>query len=269
MVPKPFPAENHGLVLLKIITTMKLLFILFGAGCTMLAPAAAAQQQPDTVKVLVHYKFSYIRDTTNRAKPYTESTVLLIGRRAGVYKSYEEHRSASEYYQFPNEKKQVRKETVLFSEFQLTDVLPAINWQVTRDTASFGGLHCQKATGHFRGRNYTAWFCPDLPCPLGPLRLNGLPGVILEAYDDRKEVCFSFESIEKATVLSTIKVPANLVPTTEKEFTKLQETFRKDPDAFLRMVAAQGDGSGRQMHIDMKPGPQPVINNPIELPEKK
>jgi len=59
------------------------------------------------------------------------------------------------------------------------------------------------------------------------------------------------------------------VPTTEKEFTKLQETFRKDPDAYIRMVTAQGDGSGRQMHMDIKPGPQPVINNPIELPEKK
>jgi len=247
---------------------MKLLFILLGAACTIWATAANAQQ-PDTVQVLVHYKFSYVRDTTNRAKPYTENMVLLIGKHAGVYKSYEEHRSASECYQFPNEKKQVRKENVLFSEFLLTDVLPVVNWRITRDTASFRGLHCQKAMGHFRGRDYTAWFCPDLPFALGPWRLNGLPGVILEAYDAKKEVCFSFDSIEKAKVFSIIKLPANSVPTTEKEFTKLQETFRKDPEAYIRMVTAQGDGSGRQMHMDIKPGPQPVINNPIELPEKK
>jgi len=247
---------------------MKLLFVLLGAACTVWAMGAAAQQ-PDTSQVLVHYKFSYVRDTTNRAKPYTENMVLLIGKHAGVYKSYEEHRSASEYYQFPNEKKQVRKENVLFSEFLLTDVLPAVNWRITRDTASFGGLHCQKAMGHFRGRDYTAWFYPDLPFPLGPWRLNGLPGLIIEAYDAKKEVCFSFDGMEKTTVSSIIKLPANSVPTTEKEFTKLQETFRKDPDAYIRMVTAQGDGSGRQMHMDIKPGPQPVINNPIELPEKK
>ncbi|MBS1529115.1 MAG: hypothetical protein JSU01_02305, partial [Bacteroidetes bacterium] len=40
---------------------------------TMLAFAvvAAFAQKPDTAQILVHYKFSHVRDTNNRAHPYT------------------------------------------------------------------------------------------------------------------------------------------------------------------------------------------------------
>jgi hypothetical protein len=50
--------------------------------------------------------------------------------------------------------------------------------------------------------------------------------------------------------------------------------MRKDPDAFVQAMMASsgmnGPGGGPgQDHIKIKVGPQPVINNPIELPEKK
>jgi hypothetical protein len=32
---------------------------------------AAIAQKPDTAQILVHYKFTYVRDTSNRANPYT------------------------------------------------------------------------------------------------------------------------------------------------------------------------------------------------------
>jgi hypothetical protein len=273
-IPPLFSAGEYSVALLKIITAMKWI-ILLAAGFTMSAPGAAAQQ-PDTAQVLVHYKFSHIRDTINRAKPYTEKMVLLMGKKAGVYRTNEEHKSAVEYYQFPNEKKMVSYEWVLISRFLVTEAFPAVNWQITGDTASFGGLHCQKATAHFKGRDYTAWFCPDLLLHVGPWKLNGLPGVILEAFDAKKEVCFTFDGVEKVGGASIIRVPENVSKITPQEFAKLQETARKDPEAFLRLiigppngVTAGGNGPVNGPKIDMKPGSQPVINNPIELPEKK
>jgi GLPGLI family protein len=314
-------------------------FLLFSAGL-MLSAVNAAAQRPDTAQVLVHYKFSHLRDTTNRGNPYTENMVLLIGKRAGVYRSYDHQLSvaqdkkkmkeaiansaggplrinrqitgsATEYFQYPNDKKMLRKES-LFAFFLVTGALPVINWQISGDTASFGGLHCQKATGHFKGRDYTAWFCPDLPLHIGPWELNGLPGVILEAYDATGDVRFTFDGIEKAVLLATsddqpagqaavaqgvpgpmpgvdqdnadpaiIKVPDNATKTTDKEFAKLQEAFRKDPNAFVQsMMAAQSGGApgamaggptgdkGPRMKMDIKAGPTQVINNPIELPER-
>ena len=53
-------------------------------------PAASAKaQKPDSARAAVHYKFSHIRDTTDRQKPYTENMILMVGNAASVYKSYD------------------------------------------------------------------------------------------------------------------------------------------------------------------------------------
>jgi GLPGLI family protein len=321
--------EGHGIKLLKIITAMKW-FVLLTVGLSLAAVNAAAQR-PDTAQVLVHYKFSHVRDTTNRGNPYTENMVLVIGKRAGVYRSYDRilgmaadkkrwkeavasspngnirfdtrmRGSGTEYYQYPNDRKMVRKEE-MFGNFLLTDAMPVIDWRITGDTASFGGLHCQKATCHFKGRDYTAWFCPDLPLHIGPWKLNGLPGVIVEASDAKGDVRFTFDGVEKAVVAANedqpaaggehhglpplpgmgdnnsdpaiIKVPDNASKTTDAAFAKLQEAFQKDPNAFAQsMISARGGGPGgpagdTRSGIKVKTGPGPVINNPLELPEKQ
>jgi len=49
---------------------------------------------------------------------------------------------------------------------------------------------CQKAEGDFRGRHYIAWFSNKILIPDGPWKLCGLPGLILEAYDEKKTVYF-------------------------------------------------------------------------------
>ena len=297
--------------------------ILLSAGIILSAPGARAQQ-PDTALFLFHYKFSHVRDTSDRANPYKEDMVLAIGKNASVYRSYERQRwiaqtkkeyrtaaaaaaggpitfnihvagSGTEYFQFPNTGQLVRKEE-LFGSFLVAGPLPVIGWQVTADTATFGGLHCQKATGHFKGRDYIAWFCPDLPLHTGPWELSGLPGVIVEAYDTKNEVRFLFDGIEKAAALAKdddpngpppmpgmdfngdpnlIKLPGNATKTTDKEFAKLRAAFEKDPNAFAQSaMAARNSGgpgdNGLKTGIKLKPrSAGPVINNPIELPEKQ
>src|SRR5580700_3295392 len=59
------------------------------AATLILAVFAARAQKPDTARVLVHYKFTHVRDTTNRAHPYTENMVLYVGKIAGAYRSYD------------------------------------------------------------------------------------------------------------------------------------------------------------------------------------
>lgn len=75
----------------------------------------------------------------------------------------------------------------------LADTLLALPWVVLPKTRQLGTHSVQAATATFHGRTYEAWFAPDLPLPLGPWKLGGLPGLILEAHDiDHK---FSFEAI--------------------------------------------------------------------------
>lgn len=71
-----------------------------------------------------------------------------------------------------------------------------INWKLSLEKKKIGIYNCLKATGDFRGRTYTAWYTPEIPLSYGPWKLNGLPGLILEAYDSEKEIFMYFKSIK-------------------------------------------------------------------------
>ena len=58
------------------------------------------------------------------------------------------------------------------------------NWELHQEKKQIGNFSCQKATINFRGRNYVAWFTNEIPVPFGPWKFQGLPGLILEVYDD-------------------------------------------------------------------------------------
>jgi len=303
--------------------------LLFALALLGAFPAARAQT-PDTARLMVHYKFTHVDDTTNRTHPITENMVLYVGKRAGGYWSYDmiesneqfkkawaiavaaspdghprinrmNRGSQTQYFQYPNEQKMLVKDNLLFNSYLIQNPLPAIDWKISSDTATFGGLHCQKATCHFKGRDYIAWFSPELPVHIGPWKLNGLPGVIVDAHDVKNEVVFQFDGIEKVAYKPTeaiggdvaakdlppilqdlnydpniIAPPPGAIKTTQPEFDKLKAAMKKDPQAFADaiMAANSADPNAPKMdHIRVRKGPGPgpgghEINNPIELPEK-
>ena len=300
-------------------------FIFSGAALILLALTAKAQET-DTARVLVHYKFTHVTDTTDRAHLYTENMVLLAGKSASVYKSYdgmmadERFRKAyakaaanspdgnimidrsgaslrTQYFQYPNAQKLLTKDYVLVTEYLIEGPMPAIDWKISGDTATFGGLHCQKATGHFKGRDYIVWFCPDLPVHTGPWKLNGLPGVIVDAHDTENEVVFQFDGAEKAVFAEVkpiagagvaekdgppilrglddnpniIAPPARAIKATQKEFDKLKAGMQKNPNALSQGMAAANGAGVQGDHVLVKgiPGGPAKNVNPIELPEKK
>lgn len=81
----------------------------------------------------------------------------------------------------------------------ISEPTPQIPWQLTHETKKIGKHLVYKATAHFRGRDYTAWFTTDVPLPYGPWKLQGLPGLILEAYDSHQEIYWYFKALEYPT----------------------------------------------------------------------
>ena len=318
-VPKILKGCALDILLCKNRVVMKKHLLL--SACLLVLVFSARAQRPDTASIIVHYKFSHLPDTTNPENIYQENMMLLVGKRSTAYKSYDarlatldvkrqilEQMAANgpdgpltinqkntgigtEYYIFPEEDKMIRREKPLVDSYQIVERIPVINWQISTDTASFGGMHCQKAYTHFKGRDYTAWFCPDIPFHGGPWKLSGLPGLILEAYDTKKQVVFKFDGIEDVSKIAAspkdalqpaavirlpgindldedprmIKLPTDAIKTTEAEFAKLKEAMDKDPNAF---IGPNGPHMGPPP-MPAKRGPQAVENNPIELPEKK
>lgn len=309
--------------------------------CT--ASFAVFAQTPDPSLARVKYSFSHIRDTTQRDKPHTENMLLVIGQNASVYTSNDKITRDLElqkqlqdqiknqagganmsiklertntkpvtdldYFYFAKENKFFTKER-LFNNYLVEEEAPKINWKITKDTTSLSGIKCQKATTYFKGRNWIAWFAPSLPFQSGPWKLNGLPGLIVEAYDEKKEVQFLFAGMENVNkeeamaaekepatnvpggpgtvkiigldagspyLASTIKLPTDGIRTTRKELDKLKEARDKDPQGFMNaQMAANGVSFGGSVRTQVRTStptgtsrPLNVINNPIELPEKK
>ncbi|RZJ81134.1 MAG: GLPGLI family protein [Flavobacterium sp.] len=317
---------------------MKTLFtIIFTTAITSFVFA----QSPDKTLARVRYTFSHIQDTTEKDKPYTENMLLAIGKNASVYTSYDKitqdnelkrklteqmkeqagsgnvsiridktgnkATSQLEYFFFAKENKFVTKERV-FNNYLIEETAPTINWKLAKDTASFSGVKCQKATAYFKGRNWIAWYAPELPFQSGPWKLNGLPGLIIEAYDEKKDVVFTFAGIDNVadtpkpveeelkipnmgsgtTVVKVggidtgssgladeIKLPADAIKTTRKEIDKLKEAREKDPQGFMQaQMAASGMNIKLAQGTSFRPtGTSTIkkieINNPIELPVTK
>ena len=63
-------------------------------------------------------------------------------------------------------------------------------WQIQSETKEVMGYSCQLATCDFRGRQWYAWFSPDIPVNEGPWKLFGLPGLVLEAWDSKKHYAY-------------------------------------------------------------------------------
>lgn len=85
----------------------------------------------------------------------------------------------------------LKNDSLIFKEkinndiYIVSENVPKINWKLdTETTKKIDSYTCYKATANFRGRNYTAWYSLEYPIQLGPWKFNGLPGLIMEIYDD-------------------------------------------------------------------------------------
>lgn len=81
--------------------------------------------------------------------------------------------------------------------YEIEESIPVILWNISEETKKINQHDCNKATCSFRGRNYTVWFTTDIQTGFGPLKLNGLPGLILEISDDTKEVVLFAKEVRK------------------------------------------------------------------------
>lgn len=69
-------------------------------------------------------------------------------------------------------------------------------WQLMDEFKEISGYACRKATAHYLGRDWTAWFTEEVPSQAGPWLLWGLPGLIVEARDADNYILFKLTSVE-------------------------------------------------------------------------
>lgn len=73
--------------------------------------------------------------------------------------------------------------------------IPKTNWTIQQDESKYiGGFKCYRATTEFRGREWNAWFTPEITINVCLWKLSGLPGLILKLVDATGD--FSLEMIQ-------------------------------------------------------------------------
>lgn len=269
-------------------------------------------QKRENALLLTKYKIIHIYDTTNRDKPGEEVMQLLISKHGSEFSSYDFEVEYSNYhkarweeigadgtihrgsnyppnymnksrmiqYNFTNPAKSYSVYNLVYQLYFGYDFeLPRIEWKISDDTTRINDILCQKATAFVKGRKYDVWFAPSLPFSTGPWKLHGLPGLILEATDEKKEVQFKFMSIQNISNQErTVQLPPKTIQTNKEKFDALMTAAKQNPwilgkfvgmtdqmaEQFLKdnaeMIAKQKLSNMKQKSVN--------INNPIELTEK-
>lgn len=105
-----------------------------------------------------------------------DNTINL--RPDSLFSVYKDHSSQSLLFEFSDFNQR--------SHWYADTLFPMV-WQQTGEEKTIGGIPCRKAVGVFKGRGYTAWYAPSITNADGPWKLGGLPGLILEAFDDHDD----------------------------------------------------------------------------------
>ncbi|TRT95358.1 MAG: GLPGLI family protein [Microcystis aeruginosa Ma_AC_P_19900807_S300] len=271
-------------------------------------------QSNEKVILSVTYLFKHRYDTTGESEPLKTEMVLDIGKNISRYrnaaiiaeqkKRKEQIQVASstslpktfrggpaitvrpfgidtdELYQISDLQKFKKISTLGSNRYLITESLPNINWKILNETKQIGGYPCQKAMGTCGGRNYIVWFTTSLPVPFGPWKLNGLPGLILEASDEKSYISFDFIKIKMGEEIQNISTSSSdLIETSNRSFEKLKSLFVKNPIAALQAQLPPSspdviiffrtiDGvtlSGDAAKQALKKEELKKINNPIEI----
>lgn len=259
-----------------------LFFISFCVGLTVVKAQSPVIQ--------VRYTFLHVDDTTQRERPRQEEMHLYATPQWSVYLRESEIGSAQyffkqgggdmkdfnilnsieesgHYIQHFGDKQSFFTERILNQFYRIKEPLAQIDWEITSETKEIGGFSTKKATATFRGRKYEAWFCEDIPLQAGPWKLQGLPGLILEAKDTSGEVQFNWIGLQETKLNpKTFAIPekANMHHINQERYQKIYEGFIANPGAFARAVfgdnvvagGASGGGSSNAKKY----------NNPIERP---
>ena len=67
--------------------------------------------------------------------------------------------------------------------YQYEEDAPQLKWELLQGDSTIAGYQCQKAKTRLFGRDYIAWYAPEVELPYGPYKFCGLPGLIFKVQD--------------------------------------------------------------------------------------
>ncbi|EKT4549075.1 GLPGLI family protein [Flavobacterium psychrophilum] len=141
--------------------------------------ALANSSTNDTIKTtfLTNGNESVFRLNDKRKKGLDDKTGRLV------------HTDSLSNFNYTNLEKTYSRIILYNQEFVYSDSIWAkTNWNITKNKKKIGNYDCQEAKTTINGRSYTVWYTTKIPMSMGPLKLHGLPGLIIEVSEDSGQV---------------------------------------------------------------------------------
>ncbi len=190
-----------------------------------------SESQPiDSFFIKCTYKLTYLPDSNNLTKKFTDVLNLYVGKKTFMFfsqtkflkdSSFEaavKNGSIQDYLKDPSLRNQ-HGSSWLYSnchlyfnypegkititdkigdkQYYYEENIENINWDIVTDTISILNYKCQKAITFFRGRKYEAWFTNEIPISYGPYKFRGLPGLIIKIRDIKNNYIYECTAIQK------------------------------------------------------------------------
>jgi len=242
----------------------------------------------DDFNYKITYNLTYKLDSTSLEKPKSELMILYLGANLSLFSSRAKtlanpivvrgntgYTSRSALTKFHYEILKDNRTDKLYYTLQIPKMQDRFyyiqdknlfNWSISEETKQIKGYNVQKATTSFTGRDYIAWFSPEIPIAEGPYKFNGLPGLILEVSDADNDYVFEFIGLEKKTPKLPFKINLKQYVKTEKEeLLDLWHRYRSDPFTYANNPNVKTTPEVHKQYLKYWAEMLEKENNPIEL----
>lgn len=193
-----------------------------------------------------YYEMPFDEDNATKDDPDDSeiTETIVVGKKNVIKRNYTNL----------NTNKLSSTETITFDKslYLVTEALPKLEWDLSHaDTLKIGTYMCNKATTSFRGRNYIAWYTNDIAITFGPWKFHGLPGLILDMYDETHKFEWIVTKISKKVINEkTLNQDKHDVNIDLKAFVALrEEVFNKKMNNFKNNLKSRQD-RGTNVSVD-------------------
>ena len=246
----------------------------------------------DNAKYRVFYSMEFVNDSTDVLLKTNCQTILLVGSHHNAFLDYNNLRQDSIFNALAKKgaslaevmatalpvarlakfdpviiKNYPQKNTCTFQQkitsrevYKYTSPVE-IEWSLGNEEKEILGYKCKNAACNYRGRQYTAWYAPDIPISEGPYVFSGLPGLIVNISDSRGHYSFALNGFSTVNAYDPIYLPTNNVAEVSRDqVRKVISNTKNDPSSVIKSLAGTANLSEEAMS---KLTPKPY--NPIEL----
>lgn len=244
-----------------------------------------AKEIVDNAEYIVTYKYKYTRDPQKPNRKRNGLTMLQIGNRYNRFWDYYQMRwdslvdgnsrgEISDMDAFnaamASGKKKTLEENILIDKiknneivqrtagstqkYQYEEPCPELNWEILEGDTIIAGYKCNKAKTSLFGRDYIAWYSPEINLPYGPYKFSGLPGLIFRVTDTNNHFDFLLDGFEKTDRFTPIYLwKKDIENASRDKVRKIYKNYCADPLSAFKGNDAVTLPENSKMNVKSRP----------------